>query len=87
MKFVVTRHFKKCYKKLPTEIKEITSEKLALMSRFPEKHPSLRIKKVKGTDLIWEASITMNYRVTFQLAGDTILLRKIGKHDETLSKP
>lgn len=65
----------------------MTNKKLKLLSGFPDNHPSLRIKRVKGTDLIWEASVTMNYRLTFQIINNAILLRKIGKHDETLSNP
>jgi mRNA-degrading endonuclease YafQ of YafQ-DinJ toxin-antitoxin module len=46
-------------------------------------HPSFRTKKIKGLKrtLIWEASLTMNYRFTFQIAeDDTIIFRNIGRH-------
>jgi len=45
-------------------------------------HPSLRAKKIKGRrDEMYEASITMNYRILFQIEDDTYLLRRIGTHD------
>jgi len=44
-------------------------------------YPSLRVKKMQGLDDVWEASVTMSYRITFQRAGDTLILRRIGTHD------
>ena len=41
---------------------------------------------MKGTPGIWELSLTMNYRVTFQLNEKFMLLRRIGTHD-ILRKP
>ncbi len=51
------------------------------------RHPSLRAKKMEGTDYIWEASASLSIRITFQLEGDTILLRNVGAHDKTLKRP
>jgi len=36
---------------------------------------------MKGLKDIWEASVTMSYRITFHRSGDTALLRRIGTHD------
>jgi mRNA-degrading endonuclease YafQ of YafQ-DinJ toxin-antitoxin module len=36
---------------------------------------------MQGLKDIWEASMTMSYRLTFQRAGDTIILRRVGTHD------
>lgn len=76
-----SNHFKKCFKKLPREIQELFFEKIRLLIASKLTHPSLRIKKMKGTDQIWEASITMNYRFTFELIEGGIFLRKIGTHN------
>jgi hypothetical protein len=46
--------------------------------------PSLRIKKIQGTESIFEFTITMSIRTTFEFNGDTIILRNIGEHDRTL---
>jgi mRNA-degrading endonuclease YafQ of YafQ-DinJ toxin-antitoxin module len=43
--------------------------------------PSLRTKKMHGLEDIWEARVTLSYRITFQRTGDTLLLRRIGTHD------
>ncbi len=72
--------FKKTFNKLPRDIRELTYQKLHLLVNDPF-HPSLRVKKMKGTESIWEMSITMNCRLTFENRTDEILLRKIGTHD------
>lgn len=80
MIFERTARFKKTFKKLPKEIQEIAGEKFQLMLMNP-RHPSLRIKKMSGTDDMWEGSITHKYRFTFHVTRDTYLLRNIGPHD------
>jgi len=30
---------------------------------------------------LWDGRITKDYRFTFQIIGDTYILRRIGKHD------
>lgn len=45
------------------------------------RHPSLRVKKIKGRKDIWEMSITINYRLTFEIHESSVLLRKIGTHN------
>ena len=80
MIFERTERFKKAFKKLPKEIQGITEEKFELMLKNSH-HPSIRIKKMSGTEDIWEGSITHKYRFTFHIVGDTYLLRNIGPHD------
>lgn len=36
---------------------------------------------MKGTQGIWEASVTLSYRFTFNWESDLIILRRIGTHD------
>ncbi|MDO8886177.1 hypothetical protein [Candidatus Oleimmundimicrobium sp.] len=86
MKFIVTRHFERCYRKLPSDIQKQTDAKLRLLAELPKQHPSLRVKRIQGTTDMWEASITMNYRFTFQISKEAIILRKIGKHEDVLGK-
>ena len=74
-----SRPFKKQFLGLPAEIREAFYRKLELYLENPA-HPSLRVKKIQSTNL-WEMSITMSYRLTFQHLEDGILLRKIGTHD------
>lgn len=86
MKLLFTKPFIKDCKDLPEHIQKQTDEQLSLLlQNF--RHPSIRAKKVEGTKgKIWEGSVTMNYRFTFQIVDDTILLRRIGTHD-ILRKP
>ena len=80
MQIKTTQEFIKDYKNLPPLIQKRTDEKLRLLLSNPQ-HPSLGIKKMKGFSEIWEGRITENYRFTFQIQGETFILRKIGTHD------
>ncbi len=73
-------------RQLPIEVKRILKKKLEIMVENP-KHPSLRTKKIRGQENIYEASITMDIRITWQYTEDGILLRNIGEHDKTLKNP
>lgn len=53
----------------------------------PPFQPSLRIKRVQKTDNIFEMTITMRIRMTWEFTEDGILLRNIGEHDKTLKNP
>ncbi len=77
---VFTARFDRLFRRLPKAIRDATFEKLATYLDNPT-HPSLRVKRIRGTDRIWEMSITMNYRLTFELEGETVILRRIGTHD------
>jgi len=69
------------FNRLPKTIQETVYRKLALWQQDPS-HSSLRIKPMRGHPGIWEMSVTMNYRVTFEnKTANTILLRKVGTHD------
>lgn len=77
-----TRQFEESLAAQPDDIVDLFEKKLGifLTNMF---HPSFRAKKIKGLKrtLIWEASLTMNYRFTFQIAeDDTIIFRNIGRH-------
>ena len=62
-------------------------EKFLLLMETNPQHPSLRTKKIQGTADIFEASINMTLRVTFQyVKSDTIYLRNVGEHDITLKR-
>ncbi len=79
MKIQTTGPFERDYDGLPKSIKEQTDKQLSLFLDNPH-HPSLRVKKIKGSPNIWEGGITRNYRFTFQIAGEVYILRRIGTH-------
>jgi mRNA-degrading endonuclease YafQ of YafQ-DinJ toxin-antitoxin module len=80
MKIKTTRRFDKDYTRLPREIKNLLDKKLRLFFEN-QNHPSLRVKKMEGHPNIWEASITMQYRFTFEVHSDFCILRRVGTHD------
>ena len=77
---VFTPRFDRLFRRLPKAMREATYEKLAAYLENPA-HPSLRVKRIKGTSRVWEMSITMNYRLTFEMEGEKVVLRRIGTHD------
>ncbi len=86
MKIARTEGFKKAWKQLSGEQKTLARkaiEHLATNIRYP----SLRTKKIRGTESIWEARVSRSVRTTFQIEGNIIILRNIGEHDETLGRP
>jgi len=79
-KLEFSKPFDKIFRQLPANVRELTYEKLELFLANPA-HPSLRVKQVKGTHGIWEMSVNMNYRITFEVWPEKIYLRRIGTHD------
>ncbi len=42
--------------------------------------PSLRVHKLRGVEGLWEFSVTMNYRVLFEIEGERYILLDVGPH-------
>ncbi len=80
MRLQPSKNFEKEYARLPRQIQERTDKQLALLLSNPH-HPSLQTEKAKGYRDIWKGRITQDYRFTFQIIGDTYILRRIGPHD------
>jgi mRNA interferase RelE/StbE len=88
MRILRTEQFKRDFQKLPIKIKRRTQEALRLLLSNP-RHPSLRIKKVRGEILkgytnIFEGRITRDYRFFFLIETDVYILLRCGKHEEYL---
>lgn len=79
MKIRRTERFKKDYQKLPEDVPERVDRKLRLLLRDP-RHPSLRVHKVRGVEGLWEFSVTMNYRLLFEIEGEHYVLLRVGPH-------
>ena len=86
MRISRTARFKKAWQELTQEEKELGRKALRNLATDLG-HPALRVRKMQGTGRIWEARVTRSLRVTFELKGDTLVLRNIGRHDETLERP
>jgi len=79
MKIRRTDRFKKGYQKLPSDIQQRVDQKLRFLLRDP-RHPSLRVHKLRGVEGLWEFSVTMNYRVIFEIEGEYYVLLGVGSH-------
>ena len=86
MRIARTTRFKKAWKQLNEEDKVLARKAIKNLG-IDIRYPALRVKKIKGTGYIWEARAGRSLRLTFYIEGDTILLRNIGHHDETLRRP
>ena len=86
MRFVLTGRFKTAYRLLPDTLQGKVDKAIRLLSENP-RHPSLRLKKIKGTPGIWEARVDKSCRMTLEVHTDVYILRNVGKHDETLGNP
>jgi mRNA-degrading endonuclease RelE of RelBE toxin-antitoxin system len=81
-----TENFKRAWIQLNDEQKKLAVKAIEqLVTDF--RYPALRVKKIKGTENIWEARVSKSIRITFQREKSTILLRNIGQHDETIGRP
>ena len=73
-----TDAFLKDYRSLSSEIREKVDKQLRLLlADF--RHPSLRLKKLKGTDK-FEIRITKGYRLTMRFNKEQLELRRVATH-------
>lgn len=86
MNFIETERFKKAYKSLPNEVQSRVKNTLRMLA-VNIRHPSLHVKKIQGTNGIWEARVSLDYRLTFQIVKDYFILRNVGHHDPALKNP
>jgi len=86
VKITRTARFKKAWKELNEEEKDLARKALRKLAA-DLRYPALRVKKMQGVEHIWEVRVSRSLRMTFQIEGDRIVLRNIGRHDETLERP
>lgn len=80
-KITYSDRFKKSYKKLSKTEQQQLKNKVALLCENPM-HPSLRTKKIKGTEKIFESSVNMSIRLIWKFDGAAIILMlDTGHHD------
>ena len=86
MRILAYERFRKSYQRLPHSIQAKVDKQLTVLTENP-RHPSLQVKRIKGTKGLWEARVDLQYRLTFEMTGDTMYLRVVGNHDEVLRHP
>jgi mRNA-degrading endonuclease RelE of RelBE toxin-antitoxin system len=74
------------YSKLSSTVQLLVDKKLEVLATNI-RHPSLRVKKIHGHKKIWELSVTMKYRISFEITTDVYYLRRVGEHDKVLGSP
>ena len=79
--FVYSERFKKHYNKLTVIERKQIANKLRLLSENPS-HPSLRTKRIQGTDRLFESSASMDVRIIWHYEGNKLIaLVDVGHHD------
>jgi len=79
--FTFTPRFQKHYQTITEQEKKQLMKKLKLLAENPA-HPSLRTKRIQGTDGLYECSVNMDIRIIWYYEGDVmIVLVDVGHHD------
>ena len=79
--FTFTDRFQKHYRALTESEKKQLQNKLRLLAENPM-HPSLRTKRIQGTNDLFECSVNMDIRIIWYYEGNTmIILVDVGHHD------
>ena len=86
MRIARSESFKEAWAHL-SEVQRVLARKAITHLVNDMRYPALRVKKMKGTNYIWEARVSRSIRITFQVERDVIVLRNIGPHDDTLKNP
>ena len=80
-RYTFTDRFRKHFKTLTEQEKKQLNKKLKLLSENPM-HPSLRTKRIQGTDDLFECSVNMDIRIIWYYEGKImIILVDVGHHD------
>lgn len=77
--FIYTARFEKHFNSLTNIQKLQTKKKLGILATNPM-HPSLRTKKVQGTNNIFECSVNMDIRILWRYKDHKVNLLDIGHH-------
>lgn len=73
--------FKRHFEDFTDKQKKQIRNKLKILVENPA-HPSLRVKRIKGTASLWEMSANMDIRIIFEFSdGTIIILVDVGHHN------
>jgi len=86
MGFIRTERFKRAYRRLEQRDQERVKKALARLLA-DRAYPGLRVKRVQGTEQIWEMRAGREIRITFEIEEDVYVLRNVGHHDAALRRP
>ena len=77
---VIPTWLQKKIHKLPLKVREKLYWAIDMLIKN-ERYPSLRHKKIEGTDIYWEFSITKNYRGAYRQEADKGFLVEVDTHN------
>jgi len=86
VKITRTATFKKAWKE-SNEGEKVLARKALRNLAADLRYPALGVRKMQGVERIWEARVSRALGLTFELEGKTLVLRSIGRHNETLERP
>lgn len=81
MKSLARPSFWRAYERLDERSREAARKAFRLFEEDPD-HPSLRFKKLRGSDHIWSVRVTAQYRAVGERRGDAISWVWIGTHND-----
>ena len=81
-----TARVERAYARLTIAQAQRVDDAIRQFARDPS-HPSLRVKRMQGTERIWEARASHDLRITFERAANRVTFRDVGRHDATLRTP
>ena len=82
-KLKYTKEFEKNLKALTKQEQKIILNKLKILVQNPF-YPSLRTKKVKGLDNVFEMSVNMDTRILWKYKGEIIILLSDVRHHKDM---
>jgi mRNA-degrading endonuclease RelE of RelBE toxin-antitoxin system len=80
MKVEYIQSFVTDYSKLEASLQKRIDQKIKLLSTNP-RHPGLRVRKMVNQKRIYEARVDIHNRMTFEIQGELILMRRVGTHE------
>ncbi len=83
--FTFTSRFQKHYSALNANERKQIARKLRLLAENPL-HPSLRTKRIKGADELFECSVNMDIRIIWYYEGDKMIILIDDGHHDILDK-
>ncbi len=86
MLFERSERFKRAYRKLEMADRELVKKALRQLAE-DRSHPGLRLKRMQGTNGIWEIRAGRDIRITFEFVNEVTVLRNVGHQDEMLRQP
>lgn len=86
MQLVRSERSKQAYRKLELTEQELMKKALRQLI-IDRSYPGSRVKRIQGTEGIWEMRAGRDIRITFEISDESYVLRNVGHHDAALRKP